>query len=229
MHIEPLKSRDQYFLQDNELLDFEVKLAKLRQSDVVLEIGAGTGNLTRRIAQHAKVIAIEKDERFLPLLRQIENAEIVLGDAVKILQARRYDIAFNKIISNIPYSRSQDILVELLQRRWQKAVLCVQSEFAQKMQGRTKLGVAVNDCCEMRYMADVLAESFYPKAVDSSIIVLKQERLLDPAFWSFLGIIYRKKNRNAGNVLENAPQELARKKVHQLSADELRELYYRKL
>lgn len=221
--IEPLKGRDQFFLQDEEILDFEAGLARLKQGDTVLEIGAGTGNLTRKIAKHANVVAIESDARFLSLLKDIDNADVIIGDALEILQAKKLE--FNKIVSNIPYSLSQKILVELLQHKWEIAVLCVQKEFAEKLQEKSKLGIAVNDCCGLTYASDVPAAAFYPEAVDSSIVLLRQRRLLDPAFWQFLDAIYRKKNRNTKNVVKNAPEGLAKKKIHQLSVEELKILF----
>jgi 16S rRNA (adenine1518-N6/adenine1519-N6)-dimethyltransferase len=60
--------RDQHFLEDDETLDFEIELAKLNKNDVALEIGAGPGNLTEKIAARAGVIAVESDKRFLQLL-----------------------------------------------------------------------------------------------------------------------------------------------------------------
>ncbi|MBS3052890.1 MAG: hypothetical protein J4469_00145 [Candidatus Aenigmarchaeota archaeon] len=233
MDIKPLKSRDQFFLQDEELLDFEVQLAKLGGKDTVLEIGAGAGNLTRKIAAHCNAIAIEIDERFLPELGKISNTKVMHNDAMKVLADKRngkIQIPFNKIISNIPYSISQDLLVELLRHSWESAVLCVQREFAEKLQAKGKLAVAVNDCCGLRYMANVPAEAFYPKAVNSSIIMLKQKKLLDYNFWQFLGILYSKKNKNVRNIIKDAPKELAKKKVHQLTTEELKETFqkYRK-
>ncbi|MBI2233189.1 MAG: hypothetical protein HYU56_04670 [Candidatus Aenigmarchaeota archaeon] len=233
MDIKPLKSRDQFFLQDEELLDFEVHLAKLGSKDTVLEIGAGTGNLTRKIAAHCSAIAIEIDDRFLPELGKISNTKVMHSDAMKVLADKRngkIQIPFNKIISNIPYSISQDLLIELLRHSWSIAILCVQREFAEKLQAKGKLAVAVNDCCGLRYMSDVPAEAFYPKAVNSSIIMLKQKKLLNYNFWQFLGILYRKKNKNARNIIKDAPKELAKKKVHQLTIEELKETFqkYRK-
>ncbi len=228
MDIKPLKSRDQHFLQGEEILDFEIQLAKLDKEDVVLEIGAGTGNLTRKIAAHCNVIAIEIDDRFIPSLRKVNNVYVIHGDALKILadvRTGKERIPFNKIISNIPYSISQDIIIELFRHKWEFAVLCVQKEFAEKLQSKNKIAIAVNDCCEFRYMADVPAEAFYPKAVDSAIILLKQKKLLDFSFWQFLDIIYSKKNKNVRNVIENAPEKLVKKKIHQLTIEELKELF----
>lgn len=247
--ITPLRSKDQFFLADEAVLDYEVDLAGLMPEDVVLEIGAGIGNLTRKIAQHAIVIAIEKDKRFLPLLRKIENCDVIIGDALEVLEEKRKterketlhseehlkeiqshlfrfsSLHFNKIISNIPFHLSQRLLVELLQHEWNLAVLCVQRAFAEKLWKKKAIGIAVNDCCDMDIVKIVPADAFYPRAVESAIIILQQRHLLNPDFWSFLKITYTKRNKDVKNVVKNAPLELVRKKVHQLSTEELKKLY----
>ena len=221
-------NKDQYFLHDEEILSFEADIARLKKGDVVLEIGAGSGNLTKHLARKTLVLAIETDQRFFPTLEKIENCKLIHGNALEALELKRKnetDLEFNKVVSNIPYSISQEIIVELLQHRWEITVLCVQKEFAQKLQQNTKLGFVVRDCCELRYMSDVPPSAFSPKAVDSSIILLKQQKLLDMKFWRFLDVVFRKKNKDVKNVVSNAPEKLAKKKVHQLTVDELKQLY----
>ncbi|MBI2578254.1 MAG: hypothetical protein HYW26_00935 [Candidatus Aenigmarchaeota archaeon] len=226
--IEPLRSKDQFFLADNSTLDFEVELAGLSPSDAVLEIGAGPGNLTRKIAGKCGVVAIEEDKRFLPLLRKVENTEVIIGDALQALEEKRSGkqyFTFNKIISNIPYSLSQKLLIELLQHEWSIAVLCVQKEFAEKLWKKEAVAAAVADCCDSDIVRIVPATAFYPPAVDSAIIILRQKSLLNTDFWSFLKITYAKRNRDAGKVFRDARAEMAKKKVHQLSLSELKELW----
>lgn len=53
---------DIHFLVDEEIARRLVELADLSDSDVVFEVGAGEGFLTRIIAQRAHVIAVEKEE-----------------------------------------------------------------------------------------------------------------------------------------------------------------------
>ena len=248
--IEPLRSRDQFFLADEAVLDCEVDSAGLTPEDAVLEIGAGVGNLTRKIAQHCRIVAIEEDRRFLPLLRKIENCDIIIGDALEILEQWRKSkterkaertlksvkensinsfhpnsFCFNKIISNIPYALSQKLLIEILQHPWDTAVLCVQREFAEKLWKKEAIGVAVNDCCDSDIVKIVPADAFYPRAAESAIIILQQKSLLEPDFWSFLRLAYQKRNKDVVNVIKNAPPELRHKKVHQLSTEELKQLW----
>ena len=215
------KNLDQHFLADGDILEKEIELAELKKGDVVLDIGAGIGNLTRKIAEKCKVIAIEKDAQFIPLLQGLENATIIHADALSVLN----DLQFNKIISNIPYSISQLLLLELLKHKWSVAVLIVQKEFAMKMLSKSKLAVLVNDCCDFEIEAFVPGTSFYPTAVDSALIKIRQKKLMDEKFWKFLSRVYMQKNRNVKNVVKNFPAELVGKKIHQLSLEDLKALY----
>ncbi len=65
------KQWGQNFLIDQNLLQFIVKTAELSRNDVVLEIGAGTGSLTRLLAQKAgHVFAVEVDRKLFEILEE---------------------------------------------------------------------------------------------------------------------------------------------------------------
>lgn len=65
-----LKSRDQHILKDKRYLKKIVSVAEVRD-DVVLEVGCGPGNLTSLLLKKAKkVYGIEKDRRFVELLKR---------------------------------------------------------------------------------------------------------------------------------------------------------------
>lgn len=221
------KSRDQFFLKNELILDEEVLLADLRKGDTVLEVGAGTGNLTRKLAEKCPVIAIELDRRFFSFLVNVPNAKIIYGNALDILKTVRKnkEFYFNKIVSNIPYSISQKLVLELLKHRWEIAVLVVQKEFAYKLVEKSKLGMLLEDCADVEIAEIIPKENFYPEAVDSALIILKQKKTMDEGLWKFLEVAYRSRNKNVSNVVKNCPSDYAKKKVHQLSLDELKKLY----
>ena len=224
-NIEPRKSWDQLFLQNDSVLEKEIDLADLRGSDTVLEIGAGFGNLTERLAEKARVIAIERDRRFLPYLKNIKNVVVIHGDATKVLKEKRTFLDFNKIVSNIPYSLSKKIILELMKHKWEKAVLVVQKEFADKMSGGSKLSLLIQDCNDFRIIRNIPGNDFYPAALESSLLLLEQRKTMDDRFWLFLNKIFRHKNKDIINVVDNCPKHLARKKVHQLTLKEAMEIY----
>ncbi|MFN8420986.1 MAG: rRNA adenine N-6-methyltransferase family protein [Anaerolineae bacterium] len=70
LQLQPKKSLGQNFLHDPGILDKIVQAAELSPQDTVLEVGPGTGALTVRPAQSgAQVIAVEVDDRLLPIQR----------------------------------------------------------------------------------------------------------------------------------------------------------------
>ena len=65
------KQWGQNFLIDQNLLQFIIKTAELSRNDVVLEIGSGTGSLTRLLAQNARhVFAVELDRRLFEIMEE---------------------------------------------------------------------------------------------------------------------------------------------------------------
>ncbi|GIW62289.1 MAG: hypothetical protein KatS3mg090_0115 [Patescibacteria group bacterium] len=76
--IEPDPLKDQFFLADYRVIKKMVSFADLNKNDVVLEIGAGIGNLTSELTKRSgKVIAFEIDERFKPFLAKLpQNVEV---------------------------------------------------------------------------------------------------------------------------------------------------------
>lgn len=227
--IKPDKTKDQFFLIDFAVLDYEAELLKPTEKDVVMEIGAGFGSLTVRLAQRCRVLAVEIDSKLCEFLRRIKNTVAMNNDVIKILEEARRDGKtgiFNKVVGNIPYSKSQDILLELLRHPWSLAVLCVQKEFANKIfDKKEKLHFLVNDCCDVKVVMNVPAEKFYPVAVDSTIITLKQNKIMDKSYWKFLQRLFRARNKNIGNVFPNAPARYRSKKTGQLAEKEMKEVF----
>ena len=112
--LSPKKSLGQNFLINQGILDKIVSAAELCPDDTVLEIGPGTGNLTKPLSEKAgRVIAIEKDRRLIEDLKEKfknSNIEIIEGDILKLdirklfenckLKIENYDY---KVVGNIPY------------------------------------------------------------------------------------------------------------------------------
>lgn len=148
--------------------------ADLKSDDCVLEIGCGTGNLTDEILRRCRVIGIEKDGRFVKLLRErfkreIESGRFFLihGDALKI------DFPpFTKIVSNIPYEISSPLIFKLFKYQYTLAVLMLQLEFAERFCGEdSRLGVISKAYCTAELLEIVRRDSFKPKPrVESAVV-----------------------------------------------------------
>lgn len=144
MHIQPKKSLGQNFLIDKNIQKKIISAINLTRKDVVLEIGAGRGDLTSQLALSAgKVYALEIDERLYPALEQNlgvhANCQVIKGDILKFdinkfLRENKIKQKI-KVIGNIPYYISSPIIQLLINYR--KAIsavyITVQKEFGRRV------------------------------------------------------------------------------------------------
>jgi 16S rRNA (adenine1518-N6/adenine1519-N6)-dimethyltransferase len=178
-----LKKLGQHFLVDWRVLARIGDYASLSEEDRVLEIGPGTGNLTRVLSeQTGTVFAIEVDPGLAASLEgRFSNVQVIRGDALKVPLPD-----YNKIVSNLPYQISSKITFRLLERSFDLAVLMYQREFAERMvakpetkeYGRLTLNVALR--AEAEVLEFVPRGAFRPMpAVESAIVRLRprEERI----------------------------------------------------
>jgi 18S rRNA (adenine1779-N6/adenine1780-N6)-dimethyltransferase len=129
----------QHILKNPGVAQAIVDKADLKQSDIVLEVGPGTGNLTTRILEKAKkVIAVEQDPRMAAELTKrfqgtpaAKRLELILGDVIKLEQFPYFDVC----ISNTPYQISSPLTFKLLATSPspRSCVLMFQREFAMRL------------------------------------------------------------------------------------------------
>src|SRR3989338_1443888 len=123
---------DQYFVTDFGVLEREVRYLDPKSGDKILEVGTGTGFLTELVARTgAHVTTIEKDKRLEPILKEElvakhANINLVMGDALEVKWP-----AFNKFVSNAPYSISAPLIFKLLEHDFELAIVSLQKEFAE--------------------------------------------------------------------------------------------------
>jgi 16S rRNA (adenine1518-N6/adenine1519-N6)-dimethyltransferase len=180
-HISPNKFLGQNFMIEQAFYPKLCSYADLRGSDIVLDAGAGFGLLTRFLSDKCRgVVAVEKDRQLAAVLREefkdTNNVTIVEGDVLKVQLP-----PFNKAIAAPPYYLSSQLVMWLLERRVDCAVLIVQKEFAQRLVapvGSEEYGwltVVVQQQAEVKLFDDVPKDMFYPQPeVDSIILSLKQ-------------------------------------------------------
>ena len=185
--VAPKKSLGQHFLVDENFLGVIERLAELEPTDVVLEIGPGTGVLTRHLAANVgEVHAVELDESLEePLadaLGGATNVHLVFADAVKFDYAT-LEPPPTKLVANLPYNVATPIVVESLERipsleRW---VVMVQREVAERFfaSPRTKAYGAVSVLLQLhtRKLGShrVPPTAFRPRPrVDSAIVAFER-------------------------------------------------------
>jgi 16S rRNA (adenine1518-N6/adenine1519-N6)-dimethyltransferase len=176
----------QNFLADPNLLDAILRDAGLDPADVVLEVGAGEGVLTERLAGvAAHVHAIELDrrlERALARVAALPNVELRWGDAMR-LDLAALEPAPTALVANLPYSIATPLLLRTIEelpslRRW---TVMVQREIADRLRassGSRAYGspsVLVQLACEVKLLRSVDPAVFRPRPrVESAILGLRR-------------------------------------------------------
>jgi 16S rRNA (adenine1518-N6/adenine1519-N6)-dimethyltransferase len=176
----------QNFLADPNLLDAILRDAALEAEDVVLEVGAGEGVLTDRLAAVVtRVHAIELDrglEEMLAPLAGRPNVDLHWGDAMK-LDFAGLDPAPTAMVANLPYSVATPLLLRTIEelpslRRW---TVMVQREIADRLRaaaGSRTYGapsVLVQLACEAKLLRTVDPAVFRPRPrVESAILGLRR-------------------------------------------------------
>lgn len=180
------KSLGQNFLVNEGVLDRIVAAAEVSAQDTVLEIGPGTGALTRRLASTgARVIAVEKDRRLIGPLREkfadTPAVEIIEGD-ILTLDIGMLKLGNYKVVANIPYYLTSH-LIRLMLELWPSpalAVLMVQEEVARRMMASPPdmnlLALSVQLYAKPSMVMRVSRGSFRPMPdVDSAVIMINPE------------------------------------------------------
>lgn len=190
MTTEAKKSLGQHWLDDDISLEAMCVAADVRQGDMVLEIGPGTGELTDKLLSHdAQVIALEIDDRLHKQLHQRFGSNsafrLIAGDI------RTFDltelVAPYKIVANIPYYLTSHLLRILSESTNPptKGALLVQKEVAERVVAEpgdmSLLSVTTQFYWLVSLGAVVPKDLFTPSPkVDSQVLVL--ERRTEPLF-----------------------------------------------
>ncbi|KYR01226.1 dimethyladenosine transferase [Tieghemostelium lacteum] len=132
------KTYGQHLLKNPLIIDAIVEKSQLKSTDIVLEIGPGTGNLTMKLLESCKkVIAVEIDPRMAAELQKRVAAspfaghiEIILGNFLEV-ELPYFDVC----VANVPYQISSPLVFKLLSHRptFRSAVLMFQKEFALRL------------------------------------------------------------------------------------------------
>ncbi|OLL23366.1 Dimethyladenosine transferase [Neolecta irregularis DAH-3] len=201
------KDFGQHILKNPLVAQGIVDKADLKQCDVVLEVGPGTGNLTMRILEQArKVIAVEMDPRMAAELTKRKRLEIMLGDVIKT------DLPyFDVCISNTPYQISSPLVFKLLRTSPppRVAVLMFQREFAIRLVARPgdslycRLSVNVQMWAKVTHIMKVGKNNFRPPPqVESSVVRIEPKNPpppIDFEEWDgLLRICFSRKNKTIG-------------------------------
>ena len=183
----PKKSLGQNFLTDQNIINKIIKIGNITENKIVLEIGAGYGNLTKKIANMSpkKILAIEKDKKLALFLKEnfknFKNIKIINNDIFNFIENKNLDQ--NVIVfGNLPYNVSTQILASLaLVKKWPPwydiLILMFQKEVADRILAKKnsknfgRLSILCNWRLDIKKHFDISKNCFYPKPnVNSTLL-----------------------------------------------------------
>lgn len=209
----------QNFLIDEDVLGQIVKVAELKPTDTVLEVGPGLGVLTRQLAMRSKEIwAVEKDHKLIPLLKVElageKNVHIVHEDILRFHVAENIKEDY-KVVANIPYYLTSKLIQNFLELPMppKLLVLMVQKEVGERVVAKpgelSLLGISVQIYSDPEIAAHVSKKSFWPiPEVDSVILKIipknKYPQIKDKKlFFRILKMAFAGKRKQILNSLSN--------------------------
>ncbi len=194
--VRPRRALAQHWLKSEQALDSIVEAADCQENDRVLEIGPGTGILTRRLLPVVGgLVAVEIDRDLCKLLvKQLgerQNFLLLQGDFLEmdfpsLLNSFSAFKNLNKVVANIPYNITGPIIERLLGtisnpnlHPYESIVLLIQKEVADRIvasSGSRNFGaltVRISYLAKCEYICTVPAKAFHPAPkVDSAVVRL---------------------------------------------------------
>jgi len=232
--IKAKKSLGQNFLIDQNIIDKIINIIEIKDKSI-LEIGPGTGNLTKNILKKnpKKLIVIEKDYDLAEMLKHnLDNNIKIINDDVLKIDENSLDTEILTVFGNLPYNISTEILCNWIlniknKNFWfDNLVLMFQKEVADRIIAKFntknygRLSILSNWKLKIEKICDVQPSSFFPKPkIDSSVLLLKPKLdffpLTNPKNLEKLTRIFfmhrRKMLKKSYNLLFNGNLEIANK------------------
>jgi len=221
----PKRRLGQNLMIDESYLQDMVSCASLNKSDVVLDIGAGFGTLTKILSSIChRVIAVEIDHKLAQVLRiemkGIENVLLIEGDVLETAIP-----TFNKVVSNPPFHVSSPILFWLLERKFDSAVMTFQKEFAKRLvasvgsKDYSRLTVETYYRAEVELIEVVPKDAFVPPPnVDACVVRLKPRKKSpfdvknERVFHELVRVLFTQRNKKTRNAMASFLLKLGRGK-----------------
>ncbi len=182
----PLRQRGQNFLITEKAIEKIVNTANLDHNDTVLEIGSGTGNLTKFLLKAKKIIAIEIDNFLYNVLKEkfIDQENVIIkNEDIRDLQLKNLNLEKYKVIANIPFNITGFLIRKLLTQdnKPELIVLVIQKQVAQRIiadpPNNSLLSISVKFFGQPEIISYLNKNHFWPRPkVDSAILKIKPEK-----------------------------------------------------
>jgi len=183
MSLKPKKSLGQNFLLDKNIIEKIIHSAKKSSNDEVLEIGPGTGSLTKFIVSQKpkKIHVIEKDENLANALEKqyLNEINVIKKDILKI----PYEFYCKKkflILGNLPYNISTKILSDWCLNKnlsVSRMILMFQKEVAERILANvnskeySRITILSKWKFDIKKITDIKPNSFFPKPKVNSTVL----------------------------------------------------------
>ena len=235
------KKFGQNFLKNKVIIENMVKKTDILSNSLVIEVGPGSGALTKELVKYSKyVLAYEIDNELKEVLNEefknVENIDFIFDDFLKRNieeDIKKYKVDNVYFVSNVPYYISTPILFKLVDSSigFKKIVMMVQKELGERMSATSgtrsynALSVILSYSYGLRKMMNVSRYEFKPVPnVDSVVIELieKQEKLKVKNIDTFYNLVkdsFQFKRKNIRNNLKKYDLEKIEKVLKKYNKD----------
>ena len=224
MRIIPKKSLGQNFLNNTKILSNIINTGQVSVNDIILEIGAGTGNLTEKIIDKnpKELYVVEKDKNLSNLLKKRFGSKIFIINK-DILECYN-EFKFNqpiKVFGNLPYNISTKILISFikiknLEKFFEKFIFVFQKEVAERIIAKEnsknygRISILTSWRMDHEKVTDISPNCFEPvPKVWSSLVLLKPKL-------NFQSINKIKNLEHITNIFFNQRRKMIKKPMKEL-------------
>jgi 16S rRNA (adenine1518-N6/adenine1519-N6)-dimethyltransferase len=202
------KKFGQHFLTSSSIAKFIVSESKITKNDLVYEVGTGKGILVPflcKCAKHVTTIEIDKKlyDNAIRNFSKLPNLIIKNGDGFK------NEPEFDIFVSNLPYSKSRVAIQWLLQKKFSRAMIMVQRDFAEKlladsMKERHAISVLSQYGFDMKIMKKIKNTNFSPRPkVDSVILQITQNYMVTKELIETINKLFSYRRKTIQNIAKN--------------------------
>lgn len=220
--IYPKKSLGQNFIFDQNILNKIIKNILPIEGFNIIEIGPGPGGLTLAILKKKpkKIILVEKDSSFCSIINNILfkykhiDSNLIIDDFLNF-DLEKHISNNTKIISNLPYYLSTQILLKILpfNNKIKEVMFTFQKEVADRIianpnsKNYSRLSVIAQSVCNIKKRQNLPAEVFFPVPNVSSTVLIfsrKKKIILDnfQSFQKLIKIAFNKRRKSIKNSLK---------------------------
>ena len=187
-------SYDQHFMINKDLIKSIINHAKIKKTDIVLEIGPGTGNLTEEIYKKTKkLIIIEIDKNLISNLKEkFPKIEVINKNALEIDLPEH-----NKLLSNLPYNICEPLIWKLIKYKFNQAILTVPETFFEALNSNSKIGILAQTFYKVNKILEVEKEDFDPPPKTKSVVI----ELIPKKSTSELNELFLQSDKKIKNIL----------------------------